>query len=455
VLVLLASAMSLLPGDARALAPDTRRPPSGPTARSEPVPEGSAGSPAGRPIAPIRNRPEPAVAPVVVCSFVLPLCVHAARAIHPAFLLETLQSAEQAMRAFDAIGLGRPLADGMLGGSSAYDIYLIPGAEPPATHVAELHPGAPFDQAAPFAVLAPPPRPGGCDASARVAHALAHASLLRLDAAAAPGTLAMTATYLASLVTGCDLVDLAAIDDFQRAPERQITAGALGRPDGAMLFPWFLDDTYGTGHPAAVILGLFAVTPQRTPAGSWHFTDEPDLFDALRANLKDRGGTLDALLLDFAVARAFFGSRSDGAHLSDAGRFGHFGRVRFDWSIPYASLPRRLAQLHPIEPTGATYLWLDLEGAPKHAEVTFVAEWELGSVFFWALVKVDKTGSETGRIETGGVYGSTRAERTLVGLDGLAGLLIAGVNVGSLDRSEPFDPDEPTRPSGYAVTLAK
>jgi hypothetical protein len=232
----------------------------------------------------------------------------------------------------------------------------------------------------------------------------------------------MTASYLASLASDCDLVDLAAVDDFQRAPERRITGGDLTRPDGAMLLPWFLDDTYGLGNPAAVILGLFAVSPQRSRAGSFHLQDEPDLFDALRSNLKDRGGNLDALWLDFAVSRAFVGSRSDGAHLSGADRFGHFGRVRFDWSIPYASLPRRLAQLHPIEPTGAAYLWLD---------------------------------AETGRVEIGGLYGSTRAERTLVGLDGLAGLLIAGVNTGSLDRSEPFDPDEPLRPSGYAVTLAR
>jgi hypothetical protein len=182
--------------------------------------------------------------------------------------------------------------------------------------------------------------------------------------------------------------------------------------------------------------------------------NEPDVFDALRSTLKDRGGSLDNLLLDFAVARAFTGSRSDGAHLAGTEPFGAFGRVRFEWAVPFATLPRRLAPEQPVEPTGATFLWLDLVGAPKGAELTFVAEWELGCVFRWSLVKVDREGAEAGRIDVAGIYGATRAERTVV-VDDLAGLLVVGVNAGSLDRSQPFDPDVATAPSGYLVTLFK
>jgi hypothetical protein len=465
--VLLVASASLLQRDARAAAPGEGQGGSG--AAREQAPIAAAASPTGRRIAPARIRPQAQEAPLVACSFVLPICIHAAPATDPAVILDALQDAEQAMHSFDAIGLPRPLADDRLGGSSAYDIYLLAGAEPSITDIDGLIRGTSFDGAAAFTVLALPPMSArsagrsasavasrtGCDVSARIAHALALASLLGLDAGAAAGTLAMAASYVASFATGCDLLDLQAIDDFQRAPERRITSGDPSRPDGSMLFPWLLDDAYGTGAPAGVILGLFAVTPQRTPAGAAHFTDEPDIFDALRQNLKLRGSSLDAVLLDFAVARAFLGSRSDGVHLSDSTRFGDFGRVRFDWSIPYASLPRRVVPLHPIEPTGATYLWLDLVGAPKGAEVTFVAEWEAGSVLSFALVKVDRTGAETARIETGGVYGSTRAERTLVGLDDLAGLLIVGLNAGSLDRSRPFDPDEPPHPCGVTITLAR
>jgi hypothetical protein len=52
------------------------------------------------------------------------------------------------------------------------------------------------------------------------------------------------------------------------------------------------------------------------------------------------------------------------------------------------------------------------------------------------------------------MFGTTHVERTVVGLDGLTGLLIVGVNAGSSDRSHPFDPDaQPLMPHSYTVTL--
>jgi hypothetical protein len=44
----------------------------------------------------------------------------------------------------------------------------------------------------------------------------------------------------------------------------------------------------------------------------------------------------------------------------------------------------------------------------------------------------------------------------VVGLEGLAGLLVVGVNAGSDDRSRPFDPDDaPHAPRGYTVWLSR
>jgi hypothetical protein len=71
-----------------------------------------------------------------------------------------------------------------------------------------------------------------------------------------------------------------------------------------------------------------------------------------------------------------------------------------------------------------------------------VADWELDVLFRWALVKVDRDGREVGRVTVAGVFGNTHAEQTVVGLDNLAGVLVVGVNAGSMDRSRPFDPDE-------------
>jgi hypothetical protein len=410
----------------------------------------------GREVAPPRARPEPAATPVVACSFEQPVCVHAAASVTPLATMSTLRYAERALRAYRALGLPGPLPDGSLGGGPEYDLYVVPGTEAPVTTADLLASGGGWDQASAFTILPPPSPRAGCEAGFAVAQGIAHATCLRFDAGAEDGAMAMASTYLASLAASCDRVELAAIDDFQRHPERSFMAGNPDRPDGSMLFPWFLDDGYGRGAPGGVITALLALASQRTPAGSWEWQNEPDIFDALRATMKSRGSTADNLLLDFAVARAFTGSRSDGGHLVDTERFGAMGRVRFEWAVPYDSLPRRLAPAAPIEATGMTYVWLDLAGAPPGAELTFVADWELPSLFRWSLVKVDKEGAEAGRVEVAGLFGSNHVERTVVGLDGLAGVMVVGVNAGSIDRSHPFDPDEqPLMPHSYTVTLVK
>jgi hypothetical protein len=413
----------------------------------------------GREVAPTRARPEAREAPVVACSFRAPVCVHAAESTKPAATLWALRHAERALGVLRALGLPEPLADQGLGGGPDFDIYLVVGA-PGLTTTTDLLPqGGGLDRQSAFAVMPPPKSPDACEAQADITRAIATAAALGLDAGAEASLLSMVASYVAATVattTGCDLVELAAVDDFQRAPWRALTSGAPGRPDGALLFPWFLDDAYGRGAPGAVITALLAISAQRTKPGAFAWDNEPDLFDALRATMKDRGFTLDELLLDFSVARAFVGDRSDEAHLRGAGSLGVFGRVRFEWTVPLASLPRRLAPSAPIDPTGATYLWVDAAGGKLSDELTFIADWELPALFRWALIKVDLSGAEVGRVSVAGVYGDSHTERTVVGLEGLAGVLIVGVNAGSVDRAHPFDPDEmPLAPHGYTVTLAR
>lgn len=402
----------------------------------------------GREVIPARARPAPSAMPASACSFTEAVCVHAPATVRPGALGETVRAAEDALRAYRAIGLPAPLPP--------YDVYLDPSAQEPAT-VADLVPTSDgWDRASAFTVLPPPGARAGCTLGFTVAQGIGHAIALRFDSGAENGALSMAASYFASLVAGCSVLETAAVDDFQRHPERSFIAGDPSRPDGAMLFPWFLDDSLGIGGPGRVMAGLLALASQRTPPGSWDYRNEPDVFDALRTTMRDRGSTLENLLLDFAVARAFVGSRSDEAHLADVARFGDAGRVRFEWSVPYTTLPRRLAPLAPIDPTGMTYVWVDLGGAPAGSELTFAADWELHSLFRWSLVKVDKNGTEAGRLDVAGVFGDSHAERTMIGLDGLAGVMVVGVNIGSVDRSHPFDPDEqPLMPHGYTVTLMK
>lgn len=305
----------------------------------------------------------------------------------------------------------------------------------------------------------------GCELERAAAVAAARASLFAVDAAAHGGVADAIARYLASLASPCAAVELHDTDVAQRSPERALVGEpeALRARAAGPLFAAFLEETYGTGAAGALPVALLAISSQlrETPSGSpahLRHGDEPDFFDALRGTLKDRGRTLDGVLLDFAVSRAFLGTRSDGQHGADSARLGRFGRVHFEWNVPFTSLPRRLTPLRPVEPTGSTYLWLDMESAPPNWEVTFAADWELPPLFRWAIVKVDKSGAEVGRIEVSGVFGDSRAQRTVLRGENepdLSGLLIVGVNVGSLDRSRPYDPDDTPVGHGYSVTLHK
>ena len=199
--------------------------------------------------------------------------------------------------------------------------------------------------------------------------------------------------------------------------------------------------------------GLIASGGQNTPAKALNWRDEPDVFDMLRRLLPGRKQQLGDALLDFAVARAFLGSRSDGRHLPETAHFGDLARVRFEWSIPYASLPRRVAPRGPIEATGASYVWIDTRKADDKAPITLSAQWEESFVFQWAAVRVDAQGRELGRRNAGGVFGQDRVQLSIESVDGSAGLLVVGVHVGADDRSAPFDPDEAPVEAGYELSI--
>jgi hypothetical protein len=199
-------------------------------------------------------------------------------------------------------------------------------------------------------------------------------------------------------------------------------------------------------------MALAAISTQASGAGP--LVDEPDPFDALRITQQKNGTSLADTLLEFAVARAFVGSRSDEAHMVDVAKYGPLGRVRFDWSVPHGSLPRRLAQVRAVEPLGAAYLWVDLEGVSDTAEITFVAEWEEPVAFRWALVKIAADGSAAAQIDAVPVLGETKILKTVQNLTGSRGLLIVGVNEGEARRDEPFDPGRAREDAhGYLVTL--
>jgi hypothetical protein len=396
------------------------------------------------------------------CSFRRPVCVHARHGLSPAIVLGALTDLERASALLvETLGLPAPLADGRAGGTPAFDLYLVParstqlGGAPVVTARDDPDP-APLDRASAFALLredAPP----GCVRAQWVTRALASASGFGIDAGEAPALRDGNAAYLAELVTPCGTVSTELIDEFQAYPERALTAPGRSGFAGGMAFAWYLDASLGSAMPGIVPTGLAVIAGQRTKAGSWRWENEPDLYDALRSTLKSRSppATLADFWIEFAVARLFMGSRDDGVHFPETAFAGSAGRVRFDWRVPYRSLPRRLSPERPIDPTGATYVWIDLEGAPPKARLVFRAEWEAPVPFRWALVRIGADGAEASRVLVTPQQKATSAEKNLDALEGLSGVVVVGVNVGDLALDDPFDPDHaPYEPHSYVLTIA-
>jgi hypothetical protein len=408
---------------------------------------------------------EPGTRPA--CSVSYPVCVHAGRNVAGTTILGTLSDLEHAAAALTrGMGLPTPLEDGNLGGGPAFDLYLVPpgsidqAARPLAaasvlTARDDVLPAA-VDRASAFALLRQDLGPG-CVRKNLVARAVASAIGWRLDAAEDPVVRESNAAYLAEMVAPCGVVTADLVDDFQTHPERALTSAGAAGPATALAVPWYLDLTLGTGQPGSVPTGLGVISAQRTPAGSWLWNNEPDLFDALRGTLKARTPaiTIDDLWIELAIARLFMGTRDDGVHFAETASTGAFGRVRFDWSLAFASLPRRISPDRPIDPSGSTYIWIDLGGAPKGARLAFHLEWEGPTPFRWALVRIDREGREASRVMIAAQQKATSAEKNLDALDGLAGVALVGVNIGDLRIDDPFDPDAaPYEPHGYVVTVA-
>jgi hypothetical protein len=395
------------------------------------------------------------------CSFRRPVCVHGDSAPADA-VLGTLADLELvASRLTDGAGLPAPLADGARGGGPAFDLYLVgPGAAAlgGASEIVardEPVPGA-FDSASAFALLRRDV-PAGCVRQNLVARAFAAAIQFRFDAGEDPVVRESTAAYLAELVAPCGVITSDLVDDFQAHPERAITAAGNADPAAAMALPWYLDATLGSGSPGALPVALASLGGQRTPASSFFWQNEPDFLDVLRGVLKTKTPPvpLADFWLDFAVARLFTGARDDGFHFPGTAFLGNYGRVRFDWSIDAGSLPRRLSPERPIDPTGSTYLWIDLRGAPADLRLAFRIEWESPVLFRWALVRIRPDGTEASRVAVTPQQRSTSAEKNLDDLAGLAGVALVGVNTGDLRLDDPFDPDiAPYEPHSYVVTIA-
>ncbi|MCC6648878.1 MAG: hypothetical protein IT374_25345 [Polyangiaceae bacterium] len=400
--------------------------------------------PTGRPF--VGELARPAAGAFKVCGFRQPVCVHARRGAEAA-ALSTLAIAEEAEGALLAqAGLPRPLPDGAQGGSPELDLYLARRPQPLGLGQ-DLPTRHPVDRASVFAVL--DERASGCAARLAVYRAVAAASLSAVDAGAEAYLFAGFGGYLAATLSGCPRELEDAVDRAQRAPEASLfTARALDDGAASPILPLYLEGGFASGAPGALLAAMAYGGEQSTPIDATRYRNRPDLFEVLRRVARSRDKRVDEALLDLAVARAFLGDRDDGRHVGETSRFGAFGRARFDGDFPLASLPRRVA-FTPLMPTGSTYFWIDLAGAPEGVRVALRLEWEQPSTLRWAAVRVGQRGEELSRVEITTPQATEAVEREVSVLDGAAGLLVVGVNVGEVGPGHPYRVDEqPSEPRG-------
>lgn len=396
----------------------------------------------------------PALPEMPLCSFALPLCVHRGRGVSEDSVMAWLSELERAYyRQTAVVGLPPPLPDGERGGGPGLDLYLTAPASAARTEVDQWDPVAGRDGASAFCVASASEPAIERAATLCIGEAIA----LRLDASETPFSRRALATEL-WLATGTPTSqDAASIDDFQSHPEVATVAREPSRyAEGSALWFEFLNDVKGGRDPASVALATFTLSGGARSAPDLRITNEPDTMDVLRTNFGATPSDFARLLGDFALRRAFVGSRDAQGYFPELRWVSDAGRVRFEWSVPFSSLPRTLAPSRPIQPTGSTYLWVSLDGGSANDALAFVADWEPPVAFKWNLTVVARDGKVVRMVDVPFLERGTHVERTLTDLVGGAGVLIAGTNLGGLGPTYPFDPDfEPFEPHSYTVYLAK
>jgi hypothetical protein len=388
------------------------------------------------------------------CSFRRPVCVQPAAGVAGETTLKALSALEGAYeRLVLVLALPPPLPDFEAGGSDALDLYLGDREAPLLVSSDAMLPG-PFDQASAFCTA------GTSDAALlerAATQCVGEAIARRLDAGEAPHLQRAFATALFWLTSSPTSLDVQAIDDVQAEPERAIAAGRRSRlSEGAAMFFHYLEEARSESDTGVLSTSLLAAAASKTPSTAAAFDNEPDLFDVLRHTHHENPAKMASLLANFAVARAFIGDREDGLHLPGLGFAGSFGRARFDWVIPFSSLPRRVLSGRPVEPTGTELIWVTLDEVPLGVALGFRAEWEAPVSFQWQLVTLHADGRELQRIDVPHQERATSAEARVVKLDGAAAVLVVGTNLEGVDLAHPFDPDvEPFEPHACTVYLAK
>jgi hypothetical protein len=389
-----------------------------------------------------------------LCSFSRPVCVHATAAAQQPSLPDALLALEQAYeRVVLALGLPAPLGDSGAGGTDALDWYLAAAPAELAAVSDALLPGR-MDRAPVFCQSA---GASGALLERQAVLCVGEALASTLDAGESPAARHALALELWWITGPKTSLDVQAVDDAQRNPAAPLAADGAFEESAVGRFALLLETletTRSAASPGVLSASMLSAAASRTPASAAAFDNEPDVFDVLRHSLDEEPPRYADLMVDFALRRALAGDRDDGTRLPSLAFAGSFARPHFDWVIPFSSLPRRVLSGTPIAPSGTELIWLDLDDAPIGAAIGFRAEWDAPVAFQWRLLAIDRNGVDVRRIDVTFQERGLTADARVLRLDGAKAIIIAGVNLGGIDMSYPFDPDiRPFEPSACTVYL--
>jgi hypothetical protein len=304
---------------------------------------------------------------------------------------------------------------------------------------------------------------GGCALEHAVARAVVGAARIEHVPAMDPGSAEAQVDALARLLTPCAAPEPDALAHFQSNAEWAIpqslpTRGAREQQlfmHGASAFYDWLDETRGIA-PGAVLRALWALSATSTSAGQPEWHNEPDTFDVLSATFADPNAPrlgYDALLLDFAVARAV--PVAENIRPWPSGKaLARVAPVSADWDLPWPAQPRAVLPRRVIEPTGVGLVRVRTQGRRDNARLRVELLWEEHARLRVALVRVGPNGAFLGRNDLPVAHRKdTQAQMTLVNLEGAESVFVVLMNAG--DTAFTFDPDdEAWEGHGYMLTLA-
>lgn len=356
------------------------------------------------------------------------LAVHGTRGVPGAALEAALAGASRMADSLRVRAFDRPFGDGDLGGGPELDFYLV------------------GDLGAPYRIGSDGPRPYAyldgiiahvlVDASmprerieACAAEAYADALLAELDPAESPSWRRAVAQYLAWLVDGSFDACTDDVGEAQRAPHTGFTAHD-GPHAGALFLA--MQSLANDRADAAYVRETWNMARQRTWEGG-DLRASPDVWEAIGTTATLLRHSLDALVVDAAVARSYVGVPA----LERGSPFLALGGLGEDHATPYAfvarwnALPIRTApHAPPLARTGSAYTRVDVAESRRGDRLRVFLRGEASTRWALVAIAIDASGKASSRVDAPIRERAWDAYLTLE-LEGASTVIVVVTNLGA------------------------